>query len=149
MKSKLIRIPYSLERTQIVLKLLELLNQVQPNPEKRTTETENKLIAEFLLLPESKFKHQRFSLLAKKRVVQALKEKYGWAVSRENMNNKIYTLIEKGIITRDEDNILYIASPIVRSYSTLVEALDSKQEFNFVFSFKEQTIDEKDDTTDT
>lgn len=117
--------------------MLDVLNLINPNPENRTTEAENKVIVEFLSLPEQKFKHQRFSTLAKKRVLESLKQNHDWDLSRENLNNKIYSLMQKNLITRDEDGVLYFTSTLLRAFATANEALNSKQVFNIVFSFQD------------
>lgn len=77
------------------LRLLSLLDNKSV-----LTEAEATVLVEFLCLPE-KFKYMRFSLVAKKKVAESL------GLSAVNVNNKLYSLIEKNYLKRDEDNIIY------------------------------------------
>lgn len=45
--------------------------------------------------------------------------------------------MQKGLITRDEDGVLYFTSTLLRAFATANDALNSKQLFNIVFSFQD------------
>ena len=117
-------------------KLFEILNSVQPDPTKRLTETELKLLTEFLLLPKKKFEYQRFSSLARTKVQEATKEQ-GWSLSRENINNKIYSILDKGYLRRDEDSVIYLANHIKALAFELLSVYDgSKPSFTLSIEFE-------------
>jgi hypothetical protein len=74
-----------------------LLNVAQPDTTKTLSEGEIKILSEFILLPE-KYKYQRFGKIAKKKVLQTLSEEYNWTISALNLNNRIYSMIDKGYL---------------------------------------------------
>lgn len=103
----------NLSEEEFLHKYFELINALSPE-DKKMAHSEMQLLTEFLLLPEDKFKYQRFGTLAKNKVIAnaALK---GWTLSRINVNNKLYSLIEKGFLRRDDDKVLYIAKYILNA----------------------------------
>ena len=122
-----IKIPADDKRT-LIRTYLELLNIVNPNPDNKLTEGEVKLLTEFILLPE-KYSYQRFSRYAKPLILKTLKEVWDWELSPINLNSKIYELVNKGYIWRDEDGVLYIKEYLIKS----AKLLDSRKitiEFN-------------------
>ena len=122
-----INIPTDDTRTLIRV-YLEILNIINPNPNNKLTDGEIKLLTEFLLLPE-KFSYQRFSRYAKPVVVKNLKEYWGWDLSPINLNSKIYGLLDKEFIWRDEDGVLYIKDYLLKSVK-LLESNKITIEFN-------------------
>lgn len=108
-------------------------------PENRMSPTEQKMLAYFLCLKYPKFKYQMFSSLARKKA-RAMAKEDGWIVSDVNMNTKLYSLVEKGYLYRDEDNIMHL-------HKVLMKALDhvhDYHELNIVLHmpFKERITDE-------
>lgn len=97
----------NLSESEFLGKFLNMINLLTP-VEKHIAYAESQLLIEFLLLPEEKFKYQRFSNLAKAKVIAACKEK-GWSLTKINVNNKIYSLIDKGFLRRDDDGVIYVA----------------------------------------
>lgn len=95
-------------------KLLDFINLLTPD-EKKMSPLEKKVLILFILLPEERFKYQRFSTLAKNKVLAMAKER-NWALSKINLNNKIYGLIENGFLRRDEDKVIYVPEYILKSY---------------------------------
>lgn len=90
-----------------LIKLFGFYNYIQPNSSNVLTSTEMKLLAVFCDLPE-KYKYARFSIPAKKKVISIYKELYGETLSGVNLNNKLYCLLDKGFLYRDEDKVIYL-----------------------------------------
>lgn len=111
-----------------------LLQFVFPK-EKQLTELEIELLILFLSLPE-KFKYSRFSTLAKNKVIEIAAQEQGWKLSRINVNNKLYSLIDKGVLVRDEDGVIYINKTIDRGISQLIQAIGSNSAMEITFEIK-------------
>ncbi len=78
------------------------------------SESELELLTQFLDLPD-RFKYRRFSSSGKKKVIEAyalLNKK----LSLVNLNNKLYSLIKKGILRRDEDGVIQIPDYVYKPY---------------------------------
>ena len=124
-------------------KFFRLLNAAQPVRKNELTGAEIELLIEFLRLPDEKFRYQRFSTLAKDRVIkQAISR--GWDLTKVNINNKLYASIQKGILARDEDGIIHFKKKI---RSSLDEAILASKEnrpwimgFKFYFKDDETTV---------
>lgn len=82
--------------------------------DKMMTEAELQCLSYFFLLPYEKFKYQFFSLSAKNRVRKSIIED-GWKVSKVNLNNKLYSLRDKGFLYKDEDNITHLNKTIFKT----------------------------------
>ncbi len=120
----------NLSESEFLEKFLNMVNMLSP-PDKSIAQSEALLLIEFLLLPEEKFKYQRFSSLAKAKVIQSAATK-GWTLTKINVNNKIYSLIDKGFLRRDEDGVIYIAKYILTALSSYRQnnSLEVKLQFN-------------------
>ncbi len=106
----------NLSESEFLDKFFNLVNLLSPL-EKNIAATETLLLIEFLLLPEEKFKYQRFSNVAKDKVIQSAQAK-GWNLTKINANNKIYSLIEKGYLRRDEDGVIYVSKYILTALAS-------------------------------
>ena len=104
----------------LIIKYLKLLSLVTDGKMPPISEKEAMFLSEALHLPE-KFKYNRFSDAAKKHVKQQLKERYNWKVTGVNLNNKIYTLRDKGFIVNDEDGVRMIAKTLTKSAVALID----------------------------
>ncbi len=102
--AKTIKIP-SGTKMEFFGHMLEVLNVLQPEKGKRITQTEKDVLIGFFLLDSQKFRYQRFSRLAKKKVIEIFTS-MGQKLTKENLNFKLYRLIDKGYLIRDEDNIV-------------------------------------------
>lgn len=60
-----------LSEKDFILKYIDFYN-LNVSEEKKVVPTEALLIAEFLLLPDDKFRYQRFGTLAKNKVIEAV-----------------------------------------------------------------------------
>lgn len=124
----------SLTEEQFIEKYLRFYNLMVPE-EQQLMDSEISLLIEFALLPEEKFSYQRFGGLAKTKVVESAANK-GWHLTKLNINNKLYALIEKGFLKRDEDSVIYLPKHILQA---LKEFKDSKK-FNIQISFSNGSI---------
>ena len=115
-------------------RILELINFTKTSMDKRMTEAEIDLLTLFLSLPD-KFSYQRFSTLAKTKVMNMAEER-GWKLSRVNINNKIYALIDKGFLRRDEDGVVYLTKSLQQAIDLATAAHSKKSNFNIDFVFK-------------
>lgn len=109
---------------------MEFLNAINPLPTAVLADTETRVLAEFLLL-EEKFKYNRFSKVAKRKVLERLEEKYDWKLSPINLNTKIYSLISKDFLARDEDGIIFIKPYLIKMVQEII--LNGKIEIKVVF----------------
>lgn len=100
-------------------KLLDVINLLSPE-DNRMSPLEKKVLTLFILLPEERFKYQRFSTLAKSKVLK-LAEERNWKLSHINLNNKIYGLVQKGFLRRDEDKVIYIPEYILKAHKEFIK----------------------------
>lgn len=82
---------------QSVIYMLRFFNAVNPNRSNVLTDTEIMFLTEFLLLPE-RFKYNRFSSIAKKRICQSLKADKNIEATPSSINPKLYSMIDKGAL---------------------------------------------------
>lgn len=101
-----LKIPVDKDKRQSTLKYLDVLNVFCPK-EAKMHEAEMKVLVEILLL-EERFKYNRFSTLARKKIRERLLQRYDWEVSTANLNSKIYSLRDKGFIREDKDKVFYV-----------------------------------------
>lgn len=97
-------------------KYLDLYNLLLPEPQ-RLLPSETDLVIEFALLPDEKFHYQRFGSLAKNKVIESAASRE-WKLTKLNINNKLYALLDKKFLRRDEDKVIYMPKH-------LMQALDS------------------------
>ena len=120
-------------KREIVRSFLRLLSSLNPKPQNYLTDAEINLLAEFLILP-SKYEFYLFSKVPKKRVRETL-ESIGWKLSPESMNQKLYSLIDKEYLYRDDDNIIYLSKYLKHQTKNLLSRLDEQKDFNILISF--------------
>lgn len=124
---------------------LKVLNAIQPDVNKVMADTEIKVLAEFLVLPR-KFEYFRFSTKGKQRVSKALAES-GYRVSRATLNGKLYSLERKGILSKDEDGVVYLAKHI----SEVIKKIRDKDKYHIIIELnskdEEASISENSSTT--
>ena len=85
---------------EFIRKYITLTRSLDSDP---PTPSEIELIIEFLLLPP-KFEYQRFSIAAKRKVIQ----NYPNISNIPNINNKLHSLLKKKFLTKDEDKVIYL-----------------------------------------
>lgn len=128
----------NISRKQFLNRYFELLNTAQGNPEKKLTPAEIEVLGLFIDLPD-KFEHQRFSTAARDKVMKIICKTED--CSRQSLNNKIYSLIRKGFIWRDEDGVLYILPGVLRGAKEGLKAREevpSSFELTFKFSYDKE-----------
>lgn len=103
-----------------LLKLLGFYNYIQPNASNVLTPSEMELLAVFCTLPE-KYRHSMFSIQGKKKATGIYQEIFGKTLSGVNLNNKIYCLLDKGFLHRDEDKVIYIKPFLLSSINKMNE----------------------------
>lgn len=106
-----IKYPISTEK-QFLYIYLTLYNALKPE-EKRLVPSEIDMIIGFALLPEEKFQYQRFSTLAKNTLIK----NYDPHLTKVNINNKLYTLLSKEFLKRDEDKVIYLPKHLLTALS--------------------------------
>ena len=106
-----IKYPISSEKDFLTI-YLTLYNAVMP-PHQRLVPSELELMVDFALLPEQKFQYQRFSTLAKNTVIRSTDRK----LTKVNINNKIYSILDKGFLKRDEDGVIYMPKHFLQALS--------------------------------
>jgi len=106
-----IRYPIKSEKDFLYI-YLTLYNALKPE-EKRLVPSEIDMIIGFALLPEEKFQYQRFSTLAKNTLIK----NYDPHLTKVNINNKLYTLLSKEFLKRDEDKVIYLPKHLLTALS--------------------------------
>lgn len=86
---------------------LDLVNHAIKHDDRKISESEARMLAYFMDLPE-KYDHKRFCSTAKTKIQERALKEHEWDLNRLNINNKIYSLITKGYLRRDEDNVIYL-----------------------------------------
>lgn len=97
-----------LSEYEFLIKYLQITNLLLEESQ-RLTYAEMEMIAAITSLPDEKFRYQRFSLSAKRRVATFLN------ITLTNINNKIHALKQKGFIRKDEDRVLYLPKHVLKA----------------------------------
>jgi hypothetical protein len=126
-------------------KVFHILNAFQDKMDVKLTDSEIDLLAEFLILPRKRFEYQPFSTLAKNKVIESVRER-GWKLSRENINNKIYSLVIKGYLWRDADSVVYLKPHIKKLVEQLRKSIEIDAKYSFTIEFKLNEDTPKDQT---
>ena len=125
------KITLNCEDSKQCLKTYFELIQFALPAQKKLSELEIKLLIIFLSLPE-KFKYHRFSTIAKNKAMEIAKEE-NWILSRINVNNKIYSMIDKGVLRRDEDNVIYLNPALQKGVDKLLNRIENKEPMEVTF----------------
>ncbi len=113
---------------EFLLKYLDFLNLLLPE-ERKLVPSEIDLVIEFALLPP-KFQYQRFGTLAKSKVIESASS-LGWKLTKLNINNKLYALLGKEFLRRDEDQVIYLPDHLLKALNTF----RTKNLFEFKINF--------------
>lgn len=125
---------FKTDEKHIYRRLLCILNAFYDDDDRKLTNTEIDLLVEFLMLPRKKFEYQPFSTLAKTKVIETANT-YGWKLSRENVNNKLYALVNKEYLWKDEDGVIYWRPHIKQLIDLLRDSLDEISSFTMPITF--------------
>lgn len=101
---------HALTDYEFLIKYLEISNTLL-EPDQQLTRGEMELVAAITILPEEKYKYQRFSMSAKKKVIERL------GITIANINNRVHALTTKKFLRRDEDKVLYLPKHILAAYA--------------------------------
>jgi len=127
-------IKLKMNKTKSLIKLFEFYNFIQPVQANLLTVSEMELLSVFCTLPE-KYRHSMFSIHGKRKVIQEYKSLFGKTLSNVNLNNKVYGLLDKGFLFRDEDKVIYL-KPFLRKALDDV-AKNNRIEFNVLIDVYE------------
>lgn len=126
----------NLSREDYLYKFFEIVDCMQVDISNRTTESEKRLLIEFFLLPEA-FRYYRFSRLGKKEVIKNAAEK-GWKLTYQNINNKVYEMLAKGLLRKDTDNVMYAKEWLEKAIEKYEATLAAGQDYDFKFRFSNE-----------
>jgi cysteinyl-tRNA synthetase len=73
---------------------------------------------------------------SKKYIINKIQEETGVTHSYQNLNNKIYKLIKKGYLWKDEDSQVYFKPFILKALGKLEKALEEGKHYDFTFRFQ-------------
>lgn len=116
--------------------LLSFLSSLKPQKQ-RLTASELIYLKEFINLAP-KYRSQMFSTLSKSKVIESLKSK-GIKASTAGVNIKLYSMIRKGFLKRDEDSVIILNATI----GNLVELFRTKGTLDFVLTFNREQEENK------
>lgn len=128
----------ALDERTFLKRYLEISNMILPE-EQRLVPSEIDLMIEFALLPE-KFKHQRFGSLAKDKVIEYVEEVSGKRLTKLNINNKLYSLLDKKFLHRDIDKVIYMPKHFLHALETF------RNDKNFVVNIVFPLYDAEEET---
>lgn len=125
------------DKAKIVKRYLDIVDCMQINPKARMTASEKDMLLRFICLP-SKYEFYRFSSTTKKIVMKQYFEETGKERKFQDINNRLYSLIKKGFLRRDDDNIIYLAKFLKRGLEELLKSLNEGKEFRIQFIFSNE-----------
>lgn len=117
-----------LSEYEYLIKYLEITNMLL-DPAQRLTYGEMELVAAITILPDEKYKYQRFSMSAKKKVAEFL------SITIANINNRIHALTIKKFLRKDEDKVLYLPKHILKAFTEF--QTNKKADIIFKFDAKQ------------
>lgn len=125
----------NLDKEGYLHKMLEIIDCMQMSSDKTTSPSEKRLLILFLTLPD-KYWPFMFSPMSKKEVSKKLEMEQGKKPSHQSVNNKIYSLISKGLLWRDDDGQIYLMPFLRKAVKDLYAALEKGNHYDFVFRFQ-------------
>lgn len=114
-----------------ITKLLSLLSFLHAP----LTDTEVLVLKTFLCLPP-KYRYHRFSSAGRKAAIKMLAEE-GIHLSSANLNNRLYALLDKKYLRRDEDKVIYTADFLEK----IIDIYLQHGTFSFTLNFIETRQD--------
>lgn len=112
---------------RVYLQVVDCMSSLQ------TTDSEKEVLIDFLLLPEQ-YRPFMFSALAKNKVLESYTER-GETMSMINLNNKIYSLINKKFLVREVDDTIVMRNAILQGAIRLLKALENGKSYQIIFDF--------------
>jgi hypothetical protein len=127
-KSPLIKINKKSNKKVFFTWFINLLEMSQ-SKEKKLTDMQREILIEFMALPE-KYKYDRFSTKARKKVVQIVQEKYNKNYVPTWIGTNITRIKNKGYIVLNEDENLDLAISLERILNVKDIEINFKFEIN-------------------
>ena len=125
-------IPYPpLSEYEFLIKYLQITNLLL-DPTQQLTFAEMEMVASIAILPDEKYKYQRFSLSAKKRVAEHL------SITIANINNRVHALTIKNFLRKDEDRVLYLPKHLLKALQEFQASKGTDIIFKFTLNGTEQ-----------
>lgn len=106
------------------------------------TDTEVLILKTFLSLPP-KYRYHRFSSAGRKAAIKSLQEK-NIKLSSANLNNRLYSLIDKKYLRRDEDNVIYVSDFLEKITDIYTNKHSLSVNLNFIEDRSNTATDTKD-----
>ncbi len=121
-----------------LIDLIKVVNALNPQQSRAISPGEAELLIEFLLLPDEKYKYQRFSTPAKRAVLSILKEKnlVEQNANLSSMNAKLYSLQKKKILKKDIDGVVYVTKSLKTLFSTFIKEYKEKGKMDYIIRFQ-------------
>ena len=125
----------NLSKRDYLWKMFEVIDCMQVNKENTTTPREKQLMIEFLCLPKE-YSYFMFSSQSKKYIKKEFEKRYNLVWTNQNLNNKIYSLIKKGLLFRDSEDQIQFKPYISGSSKKIEKNLSEGKHFDLIFRFK-------------
>lgn len=114
------KVQMKMTQIQALIKLFGFYNYIQPKSNNVLTPSEMELLAVFCNLP-AKYKHSMFSIQGKRKATENYLELFGKKLSNVNLNNKVYCLLDKEFLYRDEDKVIYLKPFLRKALDDLID----------------------------
>ena len=113
-----------LSEYEFLIKYLEITNLLLDTTQ-QLTHGEMELVASIAILPDEKYKYQRFSMSAKKKVSEHLQ------ITIANINNRVHALTVKNFLRKDEDKVLYLPKHLQKALTEFQKSKGTDIIFKF------------------
>lgn len=102
------RLKVDLDNEEVfILTYLDIYGVVRGDKYKLSDKEKELLLVAALIYGDDKFKHQLFAVKGKNRIMEEM-ENRGFYIKKNLMSTRIYSLLDKGFLYRDEDGIIYL-----------------------------------------
>jgi hypothetical protein len=129
------------------LTYLDIYGVVRGDKYKLSDKEKELLLVAALIYGDDKYKHQLFAVKGKNRIMEEM-EKRGFYIKKNLMSTRIYSLLDKGFLYRDEDGIIYLPVHFRRA----LDEFRKYKIFTFTLVYENNTDrrgDNKENGTDT
>lgn len=100
-----LKVPAKSER-EALMKFFRIIPSVLSS--EGLTDKETEVLVELLMLKDNKYKYNRFSRHAKKKVIENMMKYHNRALAPVGLNGTIYAIAKKGFIWKDTDGVFYV-----------------------------------------
>lgn len=126
---------------------LDIYGVVRGEKYKLSDKEKELLLVAALIYGDDKYKHQLFAVKGKNRIMEEM-EKRGLYIKKNLMSTRIYSLLDKGFLFRDEEGIIYL--PI--HFRKAIDDFRKHKIFTFTLVYEnnpDRKRDSKEDSADT